>query len=329
MKSKILLIIAIIGLCSIPAVAQSDLAQKLSGRILLGVESKGEAWYVNPADQKRYFLGRPQDAFTLMRALGVGITNSDLEKIPPGLDSLSGADADSDGLPDAFEEALGTDKNIADTDSDGFSDKAELAGGFSPLGKNLKMNYDLIFSGEQKGKIFLQVESSGQAWYINPADLHRYFLGRPQDAWQIMRRLALGITDKNLQQIAIGRLQPVAPTNPPPTDQPPVTPPSDQPPAQASVLDQAAESIRNDNSTQAQSFFIPSMRPSIKYSVEHLSAESRLLLANILSGAKLESSSDTERIYSNSAYFSLKDVNVSLHFRVQKQSDGTWLVANL
>jgi subtilase family serine protease len=59
----------------------SDLYQRLSGRILLQVESNGEAWYVNPVDLRRYFLGRPSDAFEIMRGKGLGITDSDLEKV--------------------------------------------------------------------------------------------------------------------------------------------------------------------------------------------------------------------------------------------------------
>jgi hypothetical protein len=41
------------------------------------VEAHGEAWYVNPADGKRYFLGRAADAYNIMRFLGLGITNKD------------------------------------------------------------------------------------------------------------------------------------------------------------------------------------------------------------------------------------------------------------
>ncbi|MFH1766562.1 MAG: hypothetical protein ABH826_00495, partial [Patescibacteria group bacterium] len=51
--------------------AQS-LSASLSGRILLQVEENGEAWYVNPIDERRYFMGRPADAFQLMRNLGLG-----------------------------------------------------------------------------------------------------------------------------------------------------------------------------------------------------------------------------------------------------------------
>lgn len=64
------------------ATEQSVLGQKLAGRILLDVQSHGEAWYVYPKDQQRYYLGRPDDAYALMRQLGLGITNANLNKIP-------------------------------------------------------------------------------------------------------------------------------------------------------------------------------------------------------------------------------------------------------
>jgi hypothetical protein len=62
-----------------PAQAATTLAQRLSGRILLQVEDKGQAWYVNPLDLKRYYLGRPEDALSLMRTLGLGISNADFD----------------------------------------------------------------------------------------------------------------------------------------------------------------------------------------------------------------------------------------------------------
>ena len=58
-----------------------NLQQRLSGYILLQVELNGEAWYVNPDNLQRYYLGRPTDAFDIMRELGLGITDSDLNQI--------------------------------------------------------------------------------------------------------------------------------------------------------------------------------------------------------------------------------------------------------
>lgn len=62
--------------------AATNLASKLSGKILLQVESKGEAWYVNPSDGKRYYMANGNEAYNIMRKLGLGITNKDLNQIP-------------------------------------------------------------------------------------------------------------------------------------------------------------------------------------------------------------------------------------------------------
>lgn len=119
----------------------ATLATTLKGRILLQVEQNGEAWYVNPVNSLRYYLGRPADAFSVMRELGLGISNSDF---------------------DSFN-------------------------GYAP--------------SRLSGRILLKVADSGKAYYVNPNDLKMYYLGRPADAFSIMRELGLGITDKNLNLI--------------------------------------------------------------------------------------------------------------------------------
>jgi uncharacterized protein YkwD len=187
------------------ALAATSLSTRLSGRILLQVESKGEAWYVNTGDTKRYSLGRPSDAFELMRGLGIGITNLDLAKIPVALMSSSAVDSDHDGLSDDIEVSLGTDLNKSDTDGDGHDDKTEVLGAYNPKGPG-KVALDNSFISRNKGKIFLQVQGKGEAWYVDPVSLKRYFLGRPADAFALMRHLGLGISNSDLSLISIAYL---------------------------------------------------------------------------------------------------------------------------
>lgn len=123
-------------------VGARDLSRELSGQILLQVESMGEAWYVNPSDNNRYYLGRPDDAFNVMRELGLGIKHSTL---------------------------------------------------------NLYLNDK--FPNNLLGKIMLDVENNGEAYYVYPKDKKGYYLGRPADAFNVMRKLGLGITDSNLYKI--------------------------------------------------------------------------------------------------------------------------------
>ena len=154
------ILIIVIGLSS-PLITQAaSLAQQLSGIILLDVERHGEAWYVNPANLRRYYLGRPNDAFRIMRELGLGITAQELAQIP--LSTLS------------------VDESATSTATS---------------------SYDLSLTKRVAGFILLDVENNGEAWYVNPANLRRYYLGRPNDAFRIMRELGLGITRKNLAKI--------------------------------------------------------------------------------------------------------------------------------
>lgn len=149
---KKLFILIIFALFLIPLTGQATpLSTKLSGRILLQVENKGEAWYLNPDNQRRYYLGRPDDAFTVMRELGLGISEETFAALPQ--DGQSGGNVD--------------------------------------LAKKLA------------GRIILQVEKNGEAWYLNPLDLKAYYLGRPADAFRIMREHGLGITNENLKETLV------------------------------------------------------------------------------------------------------------------------------
>jgi hypothetical protein len=176
------------------------LKDKLLGNIILKVQDKGKAYYVSPKDKTVHFLGRPKDAFQVMRQQGVGITNKKLSLIPPAIKGTVKNDSDGDLLPDALEEALGTDPGKKDTDGDGYNDKQELLGNYNPNGSGM-IDIDKQFTEKQKGKILLQIESHGEAWYVNPSDGRRYFLGRPADAFQIMRELGLGISNNDFNKL--------------------------------------------------------------------------------------------------------------------------------
>jgi hypothetical protein len=63
--------------------AEPGLMEHVQGRILLQVENNGEAWYVNPENGRRYYMKDGPAAYELMRNLGVGITEANLEHIPP------------------------------------------------------------------------------------------------------------------------------------------------------------------------------------------------------------------------------------------------------
>lgn len=183
------------------AIKNNKLYDSLKGKIVLKVEARGEAYYVDPKTKNMYYMARGEDAYRIMREKGKGITNADLERVPIGLADGSGVDTDGDGLSDSLETAIGTALDKKDSDGDGYGDKAEILSGYSPKEKNKAMPNDKKFSTEQKGSIFLQVQGKGEAWYVNPADGKRYFLGRPEDAYNIMRKLGLGISNSNFSSL--------------------------------------------------------------------------------------------------------------------------------
>jgi len=59
----------------------AKLAARLAGRLLLQVENKGYIWYVNPLDNKRYFISQ-DSALSIFKSLALGITEANLDLIP-------------------------------------------------------------------------------------------------------------------------------------------------------------------------------------------------------------------------------------------------------
>jgi len=63
-----------------------------------------------------------------------------------------------------------------------------------------------------KGRIVLQVEEHGEAWYVNPDDGLRYYMKDGQAAFQMMRNFGLGINNDNLAKIPASAWQVVPDT---------------------------------------------------------------------------------------------------------------------
>lgn len=298
--------------------AESNLAERLKGYFLIQAESRGELWFVNPKDKARHPLGAGA-IITSLSSLAQGIKNKDLEKIPPAVDLMfSGEkDSDNDGLPDSLEKALGTDLLKADTDSDGFSDLLEIKSGYSPLGKE-KAAIDLKLAKNNSGKIFIQVESHGELWYVNPKDNKRYFFGNSSRAFNVVKKLALGIKNIDLEKIPTAGNQSTSGNENNSSG-------SQTLPADRKAIDQAASAIRS-GSASASGYFTDDAQSPVKYTLGKLDKEGRLALGNIISASSLTSSKDTEKIYTSEVYFSGEKAKVN--FKVKKVN-GQWLLANL
>lgn len=141
---KILFIMLFMIIFFQPLFASAEtLPQRLAGRIVLQVQANGEAWYIYPVNRLRYFLGRPSDAFQIMRQLGLGISELDYE---------------------AF-------KNNPPT--------------------------------RLLGRIVLRVHANGEAYYVDPVRKELNYLGRPDDAFRIMREKGLGVDNENISHLPI------------------------------------------------------------------------------------------------------------------------------
>lgn len=57
------------------------------------------------------------------------------------------------------------------------------------------------------GRIVLQVQQHGEAWYINPSDLKRYYLKDGAEAYRIMRELSLGTLMSSITGIGVGSIE--------------------------------------------------------------------------------------------------------------------------
>lgn len=61
-----------------------SLSERLKGRILLQSQSHGESWYINSVTGLRHYLRNGNEAYRIMRKLGLGIATAELRKIPIG-----------------------------------------------------------------------------------------------------------------------------------------------------------------------------------------------------------------------------------------------------
>lgn len=159
MKKLLSLALALIFTAGVlsPVQAQS-LIDRVSGYILLQVEQNGEAWFVRPVNGNRYYMKDGGVAYEMMRSFGLGITDTDLAKIPS---------------------VNTTDELLASTNTCKTGTVANRV----------------------KGRILLQVQQNGEAWYVYPKNCTRIYMKDGNAAYTIMRFVGLGITDDDLQGI--------------------------------------------------------------------------------------------------------------------------------
>jgi len=140
----LILVFSFFFLFNFKAVKAIDI-EFLSGKILIQAQEEGQAWYVYPLNNRRYYLGRPQEAFNIMRKLSLGVRHSFIEN-------------------------------------------------------------NAFYDSRYQGRILLDVDDFGKAYYVDTNKGEKHYLGRPQEAFNIMRNQGLGITKVDLEEIAEGNL---------------------------------------------------------------------------------------------------------------------------
>lgn len=65
---------------------------------------------------------------------------------------------------------------------------------------------NLTLTNRMKGNILLQVESHGEAWYVDPVTSKRYYMKDGPTAYEMMRAFGLGISEADYAKLAKGDL---------------------------------------------------------------------------------------------------------------------------
>lgn len=180
----------------------SSLSFELRGQLLIQVENKGQAWYVDKENGLRHVLKSDNSSIETVKNIALGISNNNLKKIPVAVDNrLIRIDSDNDGLDDRLERAIGTNSFNPDSDGDSYNDALELKSHYDPLGSG-RLSIDINFSKKLAGKFLLQVEGRGELWYLSPRDNLRYYIGDYEDLLKVVSVLGRGISDENIKFIA-------------------------------------------------------------------------------------------------------------------------------
>jgi hypothetical protein len=66
--------------------------------------------------------------------------------------------------------------------------------------KRLSVTADENIITKLKGRILMQVESSGEIWYLNPVDSKRYYIGKARDVWGLMNNFSEEVSSDDFIQ---------------------------------------------------------------------------------------------------------------------------------
>ena len=173
------------------------------------------------------------------------------------------------------------------------------------------------------GYFLLVTNERGGLWYVDPQNFQRYQVTSTQNLLTLAKNNFRGIKDSLLNTFPTGHEKLVVIL--PPISTPPITPP----PTPSTILGLAAEAVRQKNDQKALTYFTNGLKLGVEYGLNTFNNDSRLLFANLLSGATLYQDGATEKIYTIKTYFGMASSDVTLKFHIQKQLDNTWLISKI
>ena len=150
-------LVAIVILPSISFAKTDTTLTKYYGKVLVETDNKSKIWYVDPLKKEKYPLNSESDAVDVMKKVGVGISNKDINRIK------------------------------------------------LPTSKYSNWR-DYTFAKNLSGRIFVQVQDKGQAWYIDPINFRKYYLGSGKNALNILKSLSIKAKSSEINKIKTGTI---------------------------------------------------------------------------------------------------------------------------
>ncbi len=177
-KTSIIIFLSLVAISSEfykrELLAKTYFINEVTGKIVINKDDHGKAWYVLPADKKRYYLGKQDDALKIAKGLALPLDPRQLPGLGPIATYNQELDSDQDGLSDNLETWLATDGHKADSDNDGYNDKLELDNNYNPLGAG-KLTTNKNLQKKYQGNFLFNTQMPG-LFYLNPANKKLYYL---------------------------------------------------------------------------------------------------------------------------------------------------------
>ncbi len=175
------------------------------------------------------------------------------------------------------------------------------------------------------GKILLQVEQNGEAWYINPTDLRRYYLGRPSDAFNVMRTLGLGVSDDDLYQITSGSLAVNNQSSSQNNNNNEINPGGRY--KAHLTKSKIVNAINNNDKDEVLEYFSLEMQHAAEYTMDHLTVDQKSRWSDLIKESVFLEEKEGEVVYRSGIDF--MDNTIEVNYSFKKNQEGDWQLTSI